>query len=207
MEGRTVTTSNACLSDEDLLEAVADGDAESAASAAKILGSRGDERAIGALLELLRHPEAAARCAAAIALGLIGSESAVPALRNAVQDCDREVAMQASVALQRIGDEGSEEAACASLIAEMDAADPERRALAARALGGLIDLDAVEPLISALSDPSAQVREDAAGSLGWIGDTRAIPPLSSLGFTDPDPLVRRVAMHAMARIIVPGTPA
>jgi HEAT repeat protein len=202
-----VTTSNACFSNEELLETVTDGDAEAAASAAKVLGARGDERAVGALLELLYHPQADARCAAAIALGLIGSEAAVPDLRNAIQDCDREVAAQASLALQRIGAEGSETAACASLIAEMDAADPERRALAARALGGLIDLDSVEPLISALSDPNSQVRGDAAGSLGWIGDTRAIAPLSSLGFTDPDPLVRKIAMHAMARIIVPGTPA
>jgi HEAT repeat protein len=66
---------------------------------------------------------------------------------------------------------------------------------------------AVEPLIEALADPSAQVRADAAGSLGWIGDGRATTPLSAVGFTDPDPLVRKVAMHAVARLVVPGTPA
>jgi len=66
---------------------------------------------------------------------------------------------------------------------------------------------AVESLISALSDASAQVRADAAGSLGWIGETHAITPLSALGFSDPDQLVRRVAMHAVARILIPGTPA
>jgi HEAT repeat protein len=194
-------------SDEDLFAAVEDGDAEQAAEAATILGVRGDERALGALLQLLEHPHAAARAAAATALGLIGNAAAIPALRLALEDCDSTVASQASLALQRIGAEGSEEAACAALIDEMAAPDPERRALAARALGGLMHHSAVEPLTKALEDVSAQVRADAAGSLGWIGDTHAITPLSALGFADPDPLVRRVAMHAVARILIPGTPA
>ncbi len=194
-------------SDEELLAAVSDGDAEGAATAATILGVRGDERAVGALLELLEHPSAAARASAATALGLIGSEAALPRLREALDDCDGTVAARASVALQRIGDEGSEEAACSALIEEMCAPDPERRALAARALGGLMHKSSVDPLVTALSDTSALVRADAAGSLGWIGDARAVTPLSALGFADPDPFVRRVAMHAVARILIPGTPA
>jgi HEAT repeat protein len=194
-------------SDEDLFEALSGGDAVSAASAATTLGVRGDERAVEALLQLLHHPQAAARSAAATALGLIGCASSIPELREAVADCDSTVAAQASLALQRIGDEGSEEAACATLVGEMSAEDPERRALAARALGGLMHRSAVEPLIGGLADPVAQVRADAAGSLGWIGDTRAITPLSAAGFADPDPFVRRVAMHAVARILIPGTPA
>lgn len=202
-----MSTSNASASDDQLLAAVSTGNAEQAASAATTLGARGDERALEALLELLHHPHAGARAAAATALGLIGSPAALPGLREALEDCDRIVAAQASLALQRIGDDGSEEAACTTLIEEMGASDPERRALAARALGGLMHRSAVEPLLTALSDSSAQVRADAAGSLGWIGDSRAVTPLSSLGFKDPDPLVRKVAMHAVARIIVPGTPA
>jgi HEAT repeat protein len=198
---------SASASDDELLAAVREGDAERAASAATRLGVMGDERAVGALLELLQHPQADARSAAARALGLIGSEAAIPGLREAMADCDRTVATQASLALQRIGDEGSGEAACDTLIEEMGASDPERRALAARALGGLMQHSAVEPLVTALADSSAQVRADAAGSLGWIGDSRAITPLSALGFRDPDPLVRKVAMHAVARILIPGTPA
>jgi hypothetical protein len=193
-------------SDEELLSAVHGDDPESAASAATVLGLRGDERAMDALLDLLHHSDAAARAGAATALGLIGLESAIPVLREATCDCDPSVASAASLALQRLGDDGSAEAACACLIKELEAPDPERRALAARALGGLMSLSAVAPLMEALSDFSAQVRADAAGSLGWIGDPRATPLLTSVGFTDPDPSVREVAMYAVARLVMPGAP-
>jgi len=192
--------------DEELLTAIGAEDPRAAASAATVLGLRGDERAIGALSELLHHPSAAARAAAATALGLIGSESVIPALREATCDCDAAVATSASVALQRIGDDGSADAACEHLVSELDAPDAERRALAARALGGLMRPAAVEPLLGALRDASAQVRADAAGSLGWLGDQRATTPLTSVGFTDPDPFVREVAMHAVARLVAPATP-
>jgi HEAT repeat protein len=195
------------IPENDLLAAVQHGDAEAAATAATVLGLHGDERVLSALVELLHHPSASARAASATALGLLGSEAAIPELRAAMSDCDSTVAAHASLALQRLGDEDSEEAACASLMEEMRAPDPERRALAARALGGLMHVRAVEPLIAALSDPSAQVRADAAGSLGWIGDARATTALSEVGFTDPDRFVREVAIHAVARLVVPGTPA
>ena len=195
------------MSEDDLLAAVHDGDADAVASAATALGLHGDERVIGALIELLHNPSSTARAAAATALGLLGSDLAIPELREAMDDCDSNVATHASLALQRLGDEASEDAACDALLEEMAAPDPERRALAARALGGLLRTRAVAPLIDALSDPSAQVRADAASSLGWLGDTKATTPLSAIGFTDPDPFVREVAMHAVARLIVPGTPA
>jgi HEAT repeat protein len=205
--GDEVAMAGARVSERDLLAAVRGGDAGAAASAATVLGLHGDERVLGALVGLLHHPNASARAAAATALGLIGSEAAIPELRRALGDCDSTVAAHASLALQRLGDEESEEAACATLMEEMRAPDPERRALAARALGGLMHARAVEPLIAALADVSAQVRADAAGSLGWIGDSRATTALSEVGFTDPDPFVREVALHAVARLVVPGTPA
>jgi HEAT repeat protein len=193
-------------SGEELLTAVRGADPATAASAATVLGLRGDERAIDALLDLLHHADAAARAAAATALGLIGRDSVIPALRSATADPDPTVATAASMALQRLGDAGSAEAACGCLIAELRAPDPERRALAARALGGLMQAGAVDPLIEALRDASAQVRADAAGSLGWLGDTRATQALTSVGFTDPDPFVREVAMYAVARLVAPATP-
>lgn len=159
-----------------------------------------------ALMSLLQNPDPSARAAAAGALGLLGHERAVPALREACEDADSSVAAAASVALQRIGVEGCSDQACASLLSEMQGDDPERRALAARALGGLKDCASVAPLIERLGDVNAQVRADAAGSLGWIGDVSAVPHLMSIGFTDPDQHVRKVAMHAVARLIVPETP-
>ena len=194
-------------SDEELLSAVRDEDPRTAASAATVLGLRGDVRALDALIELLHHSEAQARSAAATALGLIGLESSIPELREATCDCDSGVAAAASLALQRLGDEGSAEAACEYLVTELQAEDPERRALAARALGGLAHPSAVEPLLEALADSSAQVRADAAGSLGWLSDQRATTPLTSAGFNDPDPFVREVAMYAVAHLVAHATPA
>jgi HEAT repeat protein len=190
-------------SDEELLSAVRNDDPKTAASAATALGLRGDERAVDALVVLLHHRDADARAAAATALGLIGLESTIPVLREATSDCDSTVAAAASLALQRLGDDGSADGACDCLIAELGALDAERRALAARALGGLMRMSAVAPLMEALGDASAQVRADAAGSLGWLGDPRATTTLTSVGFTDPDPFVREVAMHAVARLVSP----
>jgi hypothetical protein len=199
-------STGARVSEDELLALVGSGDASAAAGAATILGLHGGERVLDALLELLHHPVAAARASAATALGLLGLDRAIPDLRSAMRDSDSAVATHASLALKRLGDDESEAAACASLVEEMDAEDPDRRALAARALGGLAGPLAVDPLIKALDDPMAQVRADAACSLGWLGDQRATTPLTRLGFTDPDPFVREVAMHAIARMVVPGTP-
>lgn len=207
VEGESVDAARGAKpTDEELFTAIGAEDPRAVASAATVLGLRGDERAIGALQELLHHPSADARAAAATALGLIGSESVIPSLRDATTDCDSTVAAAASVALQRIGDEGSADAACDHLVTELAAPDAERRALAARALGGLMRPAAVEPLLGALRDTSALVRADAAGSLGWLGDPRATTPLTSVGFTDPDPFVREVAMHAVARLVNAATP-
>ncbi|HEY5506535.1 MAG TPA: HEAT repeat domain-containing protein [Coriobacteriia bacterium] len=194
------------VSEDELIALVGGGDAVAAASAATVLGLHGGERVLGALLELLHHPVAAARASAAMALGLLGVEKAIPHLRTAMSDPDSTVAAHASLALRRLGDDDSEAAACAALASEMRSDDPDRRSLAARALGGLSGPLAAGPLLGALDDPAAQVRADAACSLGWIGDERATAPLTRLGFTDPDPFVREVAMHAIARLVVPGTP-
>lgn len=200
------TTYGTKPSDEELLSAIGDADPATIAHAATILGLRGDERASDALIQLLYHRDAAARGAAATALGLIGLESSIPFLRQATTDCDPEVSAAACVALQRLGDSESAESACDSLIAELHAPDAERRALAARALGGLMRQSAVDPLLDALQDPAAQVRADAAGSLGWLGDPRATVSLASVGFNDPDPFVREVAMYAVAHLVAPATP-
>jgi len=199
-------TAGARANEDELIALVGSGDASTAANAATILGLHGGERVLGALIELLHHPVAAARASAATALGLLGIDKAIPELRGAMSDSDTSVAAHASLALKRLGDDDSEAAAAASLVEEMKAEDADRRALAARALGGLSGALAVGPLLNALDDPAAQVRADAACSLGWIGDQRATTALTRLGFTDPDPFVREVAMHAIARLVVPGTP-
>ena len=191
-------------SEQDLLAAMHDPDSGIVADAAMTLGMSGADHAVDALLELLMHAEPPVRSAAASALGLIGSERAIADLRTASSDGDASVASAASVALRRIGDEDAANAACERLVTELCSADPERRGLAARALGGLKSPEAVEPLLATLVDPDPQVRADVASALGWICDPRATTPLTAVGFTDPDPFVRDLAMNAVARIVTLG---
>ncbi|HEX4205477.1 MAG TPA: HEAT repeat domain-containing protein [Ktedonobacteraceae bacterium] len=73
------------------------------------------------------------------------------------------------------------------------------RTNAAEALGTLGDLRAVAPLIAALGDADAQVREVVATALGSLGDGRAIQPLHAL-LADPVSAVTRQATQALAQL-------
>jgi len=73
------------------------------------------------------------------------------------------------------------------------------RSSAARALGGIKDARAVEPLIGALKDKEWPVRWSAASALGKIKDTRAVEPLIG-ALRDIDELVRCDAAWALGKI-------
>jgi len=81
--------------------------------------------------------------------------------------------------------------------------DDDDREEAARALGELRKPEGVDPLISALSDPSRYVRREAAKALGAIGDERSIPPLIQ-ALSDDDRSVREGAAEGLALL---GEPA
>jgi HEAT repeat protein len=79
--------------------------------------------------------------------------------------------------------------------------DPETsvRCAAAEALGRLQSLDAIDPLIAALSEAAPEIRQSAAYSLGLIGDPRARPALEQAK-SDSDELVRFFAEEALVEI-------
>jgi len=79
-------------------------------------------------------------------------------------------------------------------------AEENIRTRVALKLGELRDLTAVQPLIAALKDEYAAVRKSAAETLGNIGDTRAIVPLTELAQKDSDEDIRKAAQDAMERI-------
>ena len=86
---------------------------------------------------------------------------------------------------------------------DLEKGTPKARALAAHALGNLEDPadreQAIPALVKALRDDRFEVRAEAAGSLGEIGDDRVIEPLADrLG--DGDPQVRQNAAIALGTL-------
>ncbi|AFY42406.1 HEAT repeat domain-containing protein [Nostoc sp. PCC 7107] len=75
--------------------------------------------------------------------------------------------------------------------------DNAGHALAAKKLGELGDIRAVEPLLQALSHPSGKVRTNAIESLVKLGDSRAVEPLIQC-LQDSDFFVRTKAAWALA---------
>jgi HEAT repeat protein len=92
-------------------------------------------------------------------------------------------------------------------IRDLASGKPASRVHAAHALGDLTDPDeqarAVPALIAALGDDLAEVRAEAAASLGELADRRAVEPLARrLG--DGDPRVRQNAAIALGTLRDPG---
>lgn len=165
-------------------------------------GIQGDGvRFVGELLGLLHSADPAVRAAAATALGIIGDERAIGSLRAASDDPDSTVAAAAALARARLGDESAPLEACARLSVQLREGDSEQRALAARALGALGLHDGYGPLVDALKDGEAGVREDAAEALGRLGDAHATDALAEVGFGDPEEGVRGAALGALARLV------
>lgn len=74
-------------------------------------------------------------------------------------------------------DGDSDDIALDDIIARLYDPDSEVREEAARALGRIKSIDAVEPLINELDDKTSTIRSQAALALGKIGSTDALPAL------------------------------
>lgn len=77
--------------------------------------------------------------------------------------------------------------------------DWRKREAAANELGEKGSLEAFEPLVAALADPTYNVRRSAAKALGQLGDQRAIDPLIEL-LGDEDSSVRKFVASALAKL-------
>jgi HEAT repeat protein len=159
-------------------------------AAAEALGRIGDARAVEPLLPLLEDPATSVRRAAAEALGRLGDLRAVDALIGALADGDEDARTAAGQALERLGwrPEGASAGAYWVAIGQWDQA---------------VRAQAVEPLIRALQDHAASVREHASTALGSIGDARAIAPLSAV-LSDRDIGVARAAARALVALYSSG---
>ena len=153
----------------------------------RALGELQDRGAVPTLIDLLAGWRTASQTAAAQALGQIGDRSAVAALcQTLTEKWNPELRAATVRALEQLGDP----AAVPSLIDAMGRPDggtdhyADRvnrdapvRAAAAQALGTLVSLEAVDPLVNAVHDSSDRVRLAAVRALGRLGASRSLPHL------------------------------
>ena len=131
-------------------------------------------------IEKLYSPDAKARAVAAARLRKMGAE-ALPAI---------------PYLLDLLGDETDIYVSRGSFrVVSIKTTPGKEAALTLRSFGKA----AVEPVIGRLFDNDPAVRENAAWTLGLIGDKRAEAPLEEL-MNDPDKRVRNVAKWALKRI-------
>lgn len=196
-----------------------------AALAALALGRVGDVRALPAFLEALddeRAGYAPARAAVAAMLGQLKAESAATIYRRTLQhqggdDWRADTELLGTIHLETIvealvaalGDSSGEvraaaAGACIDLCLEDTPQAPFPHTERVRQPSARVTLSAaVEPLIAALQDTEAKVREQAARALGWISDPRAAAPLSRC-LNDTETRCRAAAVEALGMLRTPA---
>lgn len=150
-------------------------DADTRKRAALSLGVRGRRSAIASLEPLLVDPEWSVRQAAVEALGVVADAAAVPVLVAAVKQADQ------------IQDQAGAAALRASVVEAF----------------GRIGAASVAPLLEALRDRHAKLRETAIAALGAIGGRDAESALASM-LADDRSSVRQAAAAALARTAGPA---
>lgn len=172
-------------------------------SMVRALGIAGGAEAVGELSRLAEaDDDPGTRFTAVDALGRTGSPDAFAPLLRALLDPLQEVQAAALHALGELGDARAGEA----LAEHLDAPDRDLRRTAAFALDRIAPEGAADRLLEALRDPDAEVRLIAVRLLTRIGGPRAVAALESSADSDPDPLVRRAAVHALDARRSEGSP-
>ena len=135
-------------------------------------GEGGEPEDLTRLARTLRDHDAPweVRAAAAEALGLLGDPQAARPLARALADSNAAISYAAEMALRRLG-----AAAVPALIATSRANLWETRWRAISALAAVRDPRAVEPLVAALADPSAQVTRSAVAAIGLYAAVGLMP--------------------------------
>jgi len=139
-----------------------------------------------------------ARYGAVIALGNIGHGKAMPALIKALKDHSEFVRCEAARALAKVGDAASIPALIAVLEGDEDTVVRRESAAALRVLGEQSPVVA-DAFRQALSDPSWEVRAEAARALGRVDDEQSVEPLLA-ALEDDSYTVMTSAEHALANL-------
>jgi len=178
---------------EPVAACLADPDLNVQEAAACILERIADHRVTGMLVTALGSADWIVRAHAARALGRISDAGYAEALIPLLHDSVKAVREDAAAGLAGIG-----KAAVPALLQALSHADWVVRLHAVEALGKIKSADAVLPLLGVLfNDRDAAVREDAARSLGDIGDPRAVEFLLA---AMKEPGIRPLAIEALGKI-------
>lgn len=130
--------------------------------------------AIDALIAALQDSNPEARARAATALGRINNPRAIAHLIARLNDPDSLVAGYASDALVTM-----QESTVEPLIEALRHSSPRLAAMAAHTLGEINDPLAIDPLLTLLDSPHAEVQIRAIEALGKIGNNRAFIALEA----------------------------
>ena len=168
------------------------------AHAVQMLGNLALSSCVPALSAVLRdkYEDASIRAAAGEALAKIKDPDAVPALVKEMLEVDEHATPLLAEAVVHFGPLATREVL--GLLADQD--HPQVRIWAARILGSIGDLSAIEPLISRLRDRQELLRVAVADALGGFKDRRALQPLTQVMLRDPAPQVRAHAAAAVGQI-------
>ena len=174
-----------------LIRALDDDDWKMREKAAEALGKLADVRAVDPLIRSLEDQRSVLGAGkAAEALGILGDERAVEPLIKYLDRRGFGVA-KAVLALGQLADSRA--------VDPLVALARDGSTVAAEALRNFAFRDAGEPLVEALTDSDAQVRENAAKSLGVLGNLQAVTPLiQALG--DRLRQVREAAAYALGEL-------
>jgi HEAT repeat protein len=190
------------------------GDAQRAASSTRHLQAEGYAPDSAGLLAALGAQDLAVRSEAAFLLGMAKDPVARPALRSALLDPDARVRVEAALALARLGDSAEALATLAREVRGEFFADAPLRA--ARALAILGDPSGWVRVLEALDNPLASNRREALAVApaflaydGQAVDAQPVDVVAALirGTHDPEPILRRDALGALATIADPRATA
>ena len=177
---------------------------------------------------LTLRQNAAASVARLSAAHRLPAEAALSTLLLLRKDMDATVKATATAALTALGAENA--ANLKALVTRLSDGDPDIRAAAADALGGVggaqtaalvdpllrdaaagagaqavmlkVGAPAVPLLVAHLSSPDAAFRQTVVGMLGSIAAPAAVPALDKVARADMAPTVRRVALVALAGTVI-----
>ena len=168
--------------------------------AARSLAARGDPRGLDVLVAGLEHDDALIVYGSVESLAQLGGPTATRLLVKMAASNGHAKRREARTALAGMG-----QAAVPSLIDALDDADTAVRVAVLDPLAAMGDRRAVEPIISLLSDPAAELREAALAALKTM-HARAEEPLLDLLMGDDDSL-RQWASRKLAEweLVNPAT--